>query len=272
MDTYAGIWAYDFTANNTITIQLYDSPGGSLIWENTSLPTDGDGFHFSHYNTLGCYFIQAGNYIKVIDNFTANYKDVVYPTLTITEVNSASAVVTGTSDPSQEVTVYTSDDDEQEVSLSPTADGSGDWTADFTSIGSTAIASSASVEIYDADNDTVRYHSGYNSYDYHQVLGIRPYYDDGAGYDACPGQTIRVKNGWMAQTAGQVQDYIDALSPFTIDLDSVPILETADADLYWGPIIPWTVFYDGSLIDLYSSQFAFDYPALLRVYIPLFPI
>ena len=72
-------------------------------------------------------------------------------------------------------------------------------------------------------------------------------YDDNAEYDTCPGQTIRVKSGWAAQTAGQVQDYIDAfLSPFTIDLDSVRILETADADLYWGTILPWAIFYDGS--------------------------
>ena len=92
----------------------------------------------------------------MIDNFTANYKDVVYPTLTITEVNSASAVVTGTSDPSQEVTVYTSDDDGDEVSLSPTTDSSGDWSGVPTSTGSTTIASSASVEIYDADNNTVQ--------------------------------------------------------------------------------------------------------------------
>ncbi len=255
----SGVEAFGFTPDSTVTIALFETKDGDLIWESEPRPTNGGGYHFSHYNTLGCHFLEPGNYLTVTDDHTETVRDIVVEELEITHHDSEAAIVSGTARPGAMLTIGTHNQDGW-IELEVTADGSGNWTADFAGAGSTRIEGSSTAWVYEADGDAIYYH--YPVYPtarhYSETVRIYPW-RDGSEATVCPGQSVWVRWGWMASTAEYAQDMLNALDEHVVWLDNIPVFETVgEINQIWSPIIDVFTWWGGTLTQSYITMWEYE--------------
>ncbi len=147
--TYDHIQFTDFTPSNTITLEIYDSPGGGWIYDDV-VGTDGCGFAFLDlWEVVDLY---PGTYIWAHDDATNLVKDLELRYLTLDYWDPGEGLVEGTADPFEEVQVgvYT-DAGPEEYLMTVSADGVGYWTADFPENFTDEYW--PAVRIYDEDRD-----------------------------------------------------------------------------------------------------------------------
>ncbi len=134
------LWAYDFEPEGSITITIDAVDFGPY-------PTDQWG-NFDANNFGLSFPASAGSHVVVDDGTTA--KDHTVTNLTITGYDEAATTVSGTADPGDVINVW---ENNSGAGVQATADGSGNWTADFTGATTLERGDGGGASEWDADGD-----------------------------------------------------------------------------------------------------------------------
>jgi hypothetical protein len=86
----------NFSKNSDVTLTMYDSPGGAVLYGPTTLRTDGSGSAWVNLYQLGIDLV-PGNYIVAYDHHLGFTKDLEVEPFTIDGMNTADDIVYGTS-------------------------------------------------------------------------------------------------------------------------------------------------------------------------------
>jgi len=86
----------NFSKNSDVTLTLYESPGGTVLYGPTTLRTDGSGNAWVNLYQLGIDLV-PGNYIVAYDHYLDFTKDLEVEPFTIDGMNTGEDVVYGTS-------------------------------------------------------------------------------------------------------------------------------------------------------------------------------
>lgn len=142
-----GVGGNHFTPDDSVTVEIFEAPGGTLLFGPQSFPTDGQGTFFVEPHEHGVP-LAPGNVVTATDDAAPITKELVLVTLSIDAVDYDLDTVSGTADPGADVFVQVS----AGANLQVTADGSGSWTADFGAEG-VDITVSDSIHSFVADTD-----------------------------------------------------------------------------------------------------------------------
>ena len=234
IEVFDGVKAFEFTPDASITITIYDS-GGNLVFGPESRPTNGDGYHYSHYTTLGCHFIMPGDLVVVTDDVTDLTKTLVVGFVEIEYINANADIVSGHADPGAWFVVHV-DDLADGFDVEVNADGGGAWSADFGSLGYDILPGSLAQAWMGDENGDVTKHQLPNTHspDYVRVLPFL----DGKEYTVCPGQAAKIRWGWSEQSEANVEAFLAAIDIHTYSLDGVPVFpSTAASNAQFGPVV-----------------------------------
>ena len=132
-----------WTASATISLTVEDS-GGAIYTDSQT--ADGSG-HFN-FNLWDVFDLQRGHIVTVTDGTTTKNHTVV--DLYVDGVDVAADTVFGRADAGTEVNVWVHDDGD----LTTTADGSGNWTADFSATADLTYNSDGGSQQSDSDGDS----------------------------------------------------------------------------------------------------------------------
>lgn len=140
--------ASDFSANAFVTLEIFDTEGGSRVVGPTSRVTNQDGFV-----VIGDLPLAVGYYIVVTDDLTLDVKTLVVEYITIDTIDVDGDFVSGSADPFDEVVVGVQEDSVS-VYLGEEAGAGGVWTANFNVEGFDITANTAvTAAVYDDDGD-----------------------------------------------------------------------------------------------------------------------
>jgi hypothetical protein len=145
-----------FTPDATVSVEVYDSPGGASRFAG-SATTDFEGSFAVGPGTHGL-DMAPGMYVVVTDDTTFIAKDMVLADITFEGIDPDTEVATGTAPPGAEVHVGVGDPFHGEFCcISTTADTSGDWSVDFDDVGfDVDPRMGGTVHLTDGDGDTTR--------------------------------------------------------------------------------------------------------------------
>lgn len=150
-ETFDQVGFHAFTPFNTISVEVYESVGGTLL-EQWDLPTDGNGHAFLELD--GVIDLVPGSYIWARDQATNLVKDLELYNLSLDIWEPENGYVAGTADPGQEVQVNVYQEGYEgpdEFMMRVTADGGGHWEAVFEDPFPEEMW--PAVRIFDPDND-----------------------------------------------------------------------------------------------------------------------
>jgi len=211
-----GIGVGGFTPNSEVRFEIFQSPGGALLFGPVTKPTDATGSEALSFDALA-----AGHHVVVTDLATSTVKDIVVSDATVDEVDVATDLVSGTAAPGTNVTVmvFGYGSSLSSPSAAPVADELGNWSADFAALsvdvtnrtGITAI-------VNDGDGDATR-------------TGPRP------GCPAVhPSQTCRLDV--TSDGGGGDQITIIGFSPLS-DV-RIEVFDSVGGELVYGPLLRQT--------------------------------
>ena len=87
--------AWGFTPQATVTLAIYDSEGGTLLFGPEARPTDGDGHYFLEGGEHGV-DLTPGMFVTVTDDTTGVVKDLTLENLTLDSIDFDNDIVSGT--------------------------------------------------------------------------------------------------------------------------------------------------------------------------------
>lgn len=121
-----------FTPNASVSIALYDSPDGILLFGLAGYPTNADGDLSPHLD-FGAHSVRPvpGNYLVITDDVSTYSKTLIVPDDTVNPVDYENDLVTGTALPFAPVKAHVDTESGEHYSLDLFADASGNWSADF---------------------------------------------------------------------------------------------------------------------------------------------
>jgi len=233
IEVFDGVKAFEFTPNASVTITVYDTDG-NMVFGPESRSTNEEGYHYSHYTTLGCHYMQTGDFVVVTDDVTGFTKTLLVAELEIEGVDPVFDTVSGKADPEAIFWLHV-DDVDGGFGMEVTTDPSGQWVADFaTSDHDVPIAAKAHAWLGDEDGDvTMHTLPNYRSPDYVRVVPLW----DGANYTVCPGQAAKLHWGWSEQSEPLVEEFLFAIDNHSYVLDGIPLFSSpSDANALFGPI------------------------------------
>jgi uncharacterized repeat protein (TIGR01451 family) len=141
----------DFTANSSVTLEIFDSPGGTLLLSEL-IPTDRFGSFEFNLEATGV-SLSPGMQVVASDDTSSDIKELTLDPMTLDALNPSTDTASGTAAPG--TTVFVEIFAEFSPSLEVVADGSGSWVADFGAVGfDVTSAMGAIARVPDADGDT----------------------------------------------------------------------------------------------------------------------
>jgi uncharacterized repeat protein (TIGR01451 family) len=138
-----------FASNSIVSVVVKDAPGGTTAYSNASVPTDGTG-SFNLFCDFGPDLVPG---MEITVSQGAPTKVLVLVDLTIDAVNPATDVVSGTAPAGAEVQVGVNNPGPGGAGLSTTADGTGNWSVDFTGTFDITAGTHSNASVPDADGD-----------------------------------------------------------------------------------------------------------------------
>ena len=146
--SYDSVSGEGFAPNGTVTVTIWQAPGGTELYSGTT-PTWDDGSYWidREQHTVD---LEPGMQIAVTDG--TDTKDLTLVPFEVVSVDPANDVVSGTGPAGEQVFVDVWDRND-EGWQSVTADGSGDWSADFAGTLDLTSSAHASASVQDADRD-----------------------------------------------------------------------------------------------------------------------
>lgn len=263
IEVFDGVKAFEFTPNASVTITVYDTDG-NMVFGPESRSTNEEGYHYSHYTTLGCHYMQTGDFVVVTDDVTGLTKSLLVAELEIEVIDSDSDIIAGRADPEAVFYLHV-DDVDGGFGMEVTTDFAGNWVADFKTIDhDVPPAARAHAWLGDEDGDiTMHTLPNYRSPDYVRVVPLW----DGESYTVCPGQAAKLHWGWSEQSEPLVEEFLFAIDNHSYVLDGIPLFSSpSDANALFGPIeisspneyCGWPISYvsrwDFELFDLEPGQ------------------
>lgn len=166
-----------FTPNALVQLEVYDSEeGGELVFGPTEVPTGPDG----KFNGNGLIGLLPGDFIRATD-LTHNATKEIVLNLDITEVNTATDVVSGTSFAFAQVRVAVYGD-ESDSQIEVDADVNGNWRADFSGLFDIIPDTDVEATANDADGDQVLYMGFgdpyFQAFSYSNYVGFYDFYPE----------------------------------------------------------------------------------------------
>jgi len=144
-------WTTGFTPNTPLTISIFESPDGNLLWGGTKT-ADESGFVFVDLNDHSRDLL-PGNYLVVSDGF--GEKTLVLESITIDVFDLEQDLLQGTAPAGRfvRVTAAISGDPADQTAIETTADSEGAWSADFPIDIIEEMRPWSFAQIYDDDGD-----------------------------------------------------------------------------------------------------------------------
>ena len=129
---FDSIGVIGFTPSSDVRLEVFDAPGGQRLFGPTTRRTDEFGDFFVDFGFNPGPDIVPGTYVVAIDVATGTTKTLEVAPLSADRVDPLADVVAGTAPPNARVTIEA---EGAARNLEVTADSSGAWLADFTTVG-----------------------------------------------------------------------------------------------------------------------------------------
>jgi uncharacterized repeat protein (TIGR01451 family) len=174
----------DFTPNSSVTVAIFDSPGGSLLFSGSAATGEFGEFGVSQ-DATGVALV-PGMQVTVTDDTTSGTKELTLVPITFDVLNPITDTASGTAPPNATVSLEIFDSG-GEFFRQLTADGSGAWSVDLGAAGFDVINGGGNASVRDADDDSTEADRGV------PVFSATLNTDDVGGYNFTNSSTVTVE-------------------------------------------------------------------------------
>jgi uncharacterized repeat protein (TIGR01451 family) len=174
----------DFTPNSSVTVEIFDSPGGTLLFSGSAATGDFGEFGVSQ-DATGVNLV-PGMQVTATDDTTSGIKELTLVPITFDVLNLITDTASGTAAPNATVFLEIFDSG-GEFSRQLTADGSGAWSVDLGAAGFDVINGGGNASIRDADDDSTEADRGVPAFS--AILNT----DDIGGYNFTNSSTVSLR-------------------------------------------------------------------------------
>lgn len=155
-DTIFTCCDHGFTPNGTVTIEVFDSPGGPSLFGPADISTDQDGYFWVGPDEHGL-DLEPGMHVVVGDAELAIMKELTLADIGFRRLSPGNDTAVGTAPAGSSLWVWVGYSAlDVGAYLQPTADEAGVWTADFSSVFDVQARMGGNVHLEDGDGDTTR--------------------------------------------------------------------------------------------------------------------
>ena len=146
--TFGDVSGCNFTPDGTVTVTIKSSPAGSVLFAGPA-GVDSGGCFLLEGDETEEWPLAAGNFVSVTDGVAT--KDLTLEPVAIAVISTVTDEVSGTAAPGEHLRVEMFDG--SDWVLETEADGTGNWTVDFSGTRDITGHSSLSAIVYDGDGD-----------------------------------------------------------------------------------------------------------------------